>query len=214
MFDSYDSFYLTQQFKQAGSIYGFTTEFGEPVMAKLYYSPNEITPEQIKEWIEKPEVTYTSRGKKYTVSVNFSVSYLKDSVTTISTSEFYQALFNPFNMTFNDYKDYKKEHLAIYQIEMPQATNSALRRRFTSLVSHVSTDSFVVRFRTIYNEKPYAQIFYVKNQVTEESILHALRQDTLTVHYRSGKTGQIVNPFKFPEAGKNLSAENKQKVNY
>lgn len=214
LFDSYDSFYLTQQFKQAGSIYGFTTEFGEPVLAKLYYSPNEITPEQIKEWIEKPEVTYTSRGKEYTVGVNFSVAYLKDSVTTISTSEFYQALFNPFNMTFNDYKDYKKEDLAIYQIEMPQAISSALRRRFTSLVSHVSTDSFVVRFRTVYNEKPYAQIFYVKDQVTEESILHTLRQDTLTVHYRGGKTGQIVNPFKFPEEGKNLSAENKLELIY
>jgi hypothetical protein len=54
----------------------------------------------------------------------------------------------------------------------------------------------------------------VKEQVTEESILHTLRQDTLTVHYRGGKTGQIVNPFKFPKAGKNLSAENKQKLNY
>ena len=73
-----------------------------------------------------------------------------------------------------------------------------------SLVSHISSDSFIVRFMTLYEDKPYAQIFYVKDSVTDEYILKSLRQDTLTVQYNNGRTGQIVNPFKFPVYGKTL----------
>ncbi len=210
LFDSYDSFYLTQQLKQAGGIYGFTTEFGEPVVAKVYYSEGEISPEQIKKWIEKPEVTYASRGESITAVVNFSVAFMRDSISMVSQSEFYQSIFNPFNVTFNDYKDYQREELSIYQIEMPQATNSSLRRQYMSLVSHVSNDSNIVRFKTLYEDKPYAQIYYVTDLVTENGIFNSLNSDTLTVHYRGGRIGKVVNPFKFPVKGTTISDENRK----
>jgi len=206
LFDSYDSFYLTQQLRQAAGIYGFTTQFGEPVKANLYISEDEISPEQVKDLIERPEVTYASRGKEYTVGVNFEVAYINDTLRSINKTDFYQELFNPFNLTFNDYKNYRQEELAIYRIPMPQATNSSLRRRITSLVSHVSTDTSIVRFETVYLDKPYAQIYYLIEKLADKDILHSLRQDTLTVHYRNGKTGQVVNPFKFPQEGKTITS--------
>ena len=201
LFDTFDAFYLTQKLNQTEGVYGFTTEFGEPVKAKIYLVPEKVTAEMIRKVIENPELTYKSRGKDQTVGVNFKVAYLGDDLTSIDKNEFYQALFNPFNITFNDYKDYQREEMAIYRIPMPQATNASLRRSLMSLVSHVSTDSSVVRFETIYEDKPYAQIYYLKDKTSESQILTSLRADTMTVHYSNGKTGSVVNPFKFPSEG-------------
>ena len=74
-----------------------------------------------------------------------------------------------------------------------------------SLVSHVSTDSSIVRFQTIYEDRPYAQIYYLAGSLTDAVILSTLRADTITVHYRNGKTGKVLNPFKFPREGKTVN---------
>ncbi len=55
------------------------------------------------------------------------------------------------------------------------------------------------------------KIYYDTEELTPDELKKSIFTPTKTI---LRKPGQIVNPFKFPEAGKNLYAENKQKVNY
>jgi hypothetical protein len=118
-------------------------------------------------------------------------------------------MFQPFDLKFNDYKKYANDELEIFQIHMPQAMNPSLRRSMNMLVSHISTDDYVVRFETVYLDKPYANIYFVKEKTIPESIEKALNDQQLTVHYSNGKTGNVTNPFKFPSQGKVYSVKNK-----
>ena len=201
LFDSYDNFYLTRVLAQTEGIYGFSTEFGEPVPAKIYFDPMRLSIEQIKSAIEQPTLTYSSQGKENTVDLQFGAEVLTDSTSEITPKEFVLSMFPAFSQSFNGYKKYKAEDLEVYQLPMPQATNPRFRRSMAYLVSHISTDDNVVRFETAYEDQPVARIYYLKGQVYPDSIYAALQKSMLTVHYRNGKTGQMKNPFKFPQKG-------------
>jgi polyferredoxin len=207
LFDSYDSFYLTQLLKQGKGVFGLSTEFGEPVHARIYFDPDKTSPQQIKATIEKPEVTYKSRGKEQTQSLKFAVAYMADTVSTIERLDFIRQMFMPYNLSFNGYENYEPQRLSIYQIAMPQAMNPTLRRKMQFLVAHISMDSAIVRFQTLYTERPYANIYFDKDKIAENSIYSALTSDTLFFQYSNGKAGKAINPFKFPAAGKILSPE-------
>jgi hypothetical protein len=116
-------------------------------------------------------------------------------------------MFESFDQAFNDYKSYSDDQLGIYRISMPQAMNPAFRHQLSFLMSHISTDTSIVRFNTLFTEKPVADIYYIKEKVNEDKIYSALSADTLTVHYSGGRIGKVINPFKFKEMGKILKAE-------
>ncbi len=201
IFDSYDSFYFSKLLSHNKGIYGFTSKFGEPVQVTVYFDSSATNPAHIKKTIEAPQVQYTSRGKVYTVDTDFEVVFMKDSLGTVTRRDFITSMFKPFNMVFNGYRKLKKDQLGIYQLPMPQAMNPKLSRSMQMLVSHLSTDDHVVRFRTLYTDQPYAQIFFVKGKVVADSIYSALNKPFLTVHYRNGKIGKVKNPFSFKQPG-------------
>lgn len=207
LFDTYDSFYLRQLLRQQEGIYGIKTEFGEPVKALIYYNPEISLNEEIKNIIEVENVTYASRGKEYKVPLIFEVAYINDSTVTISETEFRQQMFNSYNQVFNDYKQYKDEELSIYRISMPQAANPGVNRQLSYLISHLSTDTSIVRFSTQYIDGPVADIYFLKDAIDEKGIYTALSADTMTVHYSGGKTGKVKNPFRFPKEGTIIKTE-------
>lgn len=200
-FDTYDAFYFTQLLKSKKGIYGFTTHFGEPIKATIYFNDSLLTSENIKNIIEQPEVTYLSRGKKITKAINFKVAKNSGIVEHLPVKEFTNRMFTPVRMVFNYYKKYNPESLAVYKIYMPQALNPDIRRSVIMLVSHISTNDFIVGFKTVLEDKPYAYITFVKDKVEPDSIFSALNEPYLTVHYRNGKTGKVKNPFRFPVKG-------------
>lgn len=202
LFDSYDNFYFSRILAQVKGIYGFSTTFGEPVPAKIYFDAHKINPQEIKAAIEQKELTYSSRGKETTVEVNFEAHIVSDSLEQISAQEFAVKMFSPFNQAFNGYRKYKADEIGVYELPMPQAANPKLHRSFSYLVSHISTDDNVLRFQTLYKNGPFARISFVKGKVSPDSIYAALQKPMLTVHYSNGKTGQVKNPFKFPREGK------------
>jgi Pyruvate/2-oxoacid:ferredoxin oxidoreductase delta subunit len=204
LFDSYDAFYLTQLLLQAENIYGFTTSFGEPVQADIYFDIRKLTPQQIKDIIEKPKVTYQQQGREITTPLRFKVASMEDKTARIARFDFIKKLFQPFNLTFNDYEKYPADQLAVYEIAMPQALEPGIRRNLNLLCSHVSTDSFVVRLETVYEAQSCARIYYVKDKTTPESIYQSLIQNMMNVHYSNGKTGLVKNPFTFNETGRVL----------
>jgi len=212
LFDTYDSFYFSQLLKSNKNIYGFTTHFGEPVKAAIYFNDSLLTIDDIKQLIEKPEITYISRGKKVTKYIDFKVVKYSDKVEIVSVKEFINNMFTPIKMVFNDYRRYKPDSLAVYKIYMPQALKPNIRRSTTMLVSHLSTNDFIVGFKTILEDKPYAYITFVKNKVEPDSIFSALNKLYLTVHYRNGKTGKVKNPFRFPVKGEVIKTNHNQPI--
>jgi len=201
LFDTYDSYYLLKLLGQQTGIYGILTEFGEPVHTNLYYDPTVISGEKIKGVIESPSVTYKSGEKEITKNLKFEVVDLVETGNTVTISEFRHLMFLPFDLKFNDFETYSADQLDTYVVYMPQAGNVSLRRRLTTLVSHISWDDGIVRFNTQYLERPSALITFVTDQTNPEAIFESLNKDTLHVSYRGGKTGKVVNPFKFPETG-------------
>ncbi len=201
LFDTYDSYYLLQLLGQHEGIYGIATEFGEPVKTRLFFDPAVIEAGKFKEIIESPSVTYTSRDQEITQKLNFRVDYLTETTEQVSIVEFKRLMFLPFDLKFNDFETYTGDELETYAVYMPQSGNVALRRRLTTLVSHLSWDEGIVRFQTQYLEKPTALITYVPARTSAEAIFESLSKDTLHVQYTGGKTGEVPNPFKFPTEG-------------
>lgn len=201
LFDSFDNFYFTRILSQTEGVFGLSTAWGEPVPAKVYFDPSQVTPDQIKKAIESPTLTYSSRGKEITVDLKFEAHILSDSLVTIDAHDFVVEMFPAHNQAFNKYKSYQKEELGIYRVYMPQAGNPRFKRSMTYLVSHISTSDNVVRFQTVYEDRPYAHIYFVKGKIETDSIYADLNKAMLTVHYSNGKTGEVENPFKFPENG-------------
>ncbi len=207
LFDNYDTFYFTQLLKQSRGIYGFSSEFGEPVKVHIYFNPDKLTTEKIKNLIEQPQVSYSSRGKIITKKVGFKVVDMVPLSHKVGRNDFVRQLFIPYDRAFNKYRKYKPEELGVYKVLMPQAINSNLRRNLSMLVSHISTNDYIVRFKTIYSDAPYALIYFVKGKVQADEIYKTLTAPMLTVHYRNGKTGHVKNIFRFPEKGKVIDAK-------
>ena len=180
---------------------GGDKEFLIELLNELVEQIDQSLPD-LKTAIEQKELTYSSRGKETTVEVDFEAHILSDSLTHISPREFTVKMFSPFNQIFNGFKKYKADEISIYELPMPQAANPKLRRSFSYLVSHISTDDNVLRFQTLYKDVPYARISFVKGKISPDSIYAVLQKPMLTVHYSNGKTGQVKNPFKFPQEGK------------
>ncbi|HGY54910.1 MAG TPA: 4Fe-4S binding protein [Caldithrix abyssi] len=205
LFDTYDTYYLTQLLKQSNGIWGFQTQYGEPVEAIIYYDPAKLSTDRIKAIIQSPEVTYKTRNGSVTQELDFSVAEMDDTMHPVERDDFIRKMFSPFNLPFNDYKKYTAEQLEVYQVPFKQAMNPRYRREFQFLAAHLSLDSSIVRFETTYTDQPYARIYYVKSRITEDQIWQMLKQDTLHFMYRGGKMGSKKNVFHFNEKGMVLS---------
>ncbi len=205
LFDTYDTFYLTQLLKQSKAVWGFQTRYGEPVKAVIYYDPSKLSPAKIKEIIESPKVTYKTRNGNITQELNFSIASMDDSSRFVERSAFIRQMFSPYNLRFNGYKKYATEEIEVYQIPFKQAMDPRYRREFQFLAAHLSLDSAIVRFETAYTDQPYARVYFVKDRIAPEKIWQMLTQDTLHFMYRGGKMGQKKNPFRFNTEGVILS---------
>ncbi len=212
LFDTYDTFYLTQLLRQTKGIYGFSSQFGEPVKVRIYFDERLQTPSNIKKVIEQPRLTYLSRGKKITREIDFRVADMQAQASKLSRSAFIQQLFVPYDRAFNKYRSYNPQELAVYKIFMPQAISSGVRRSISMLVSHLSSNDYIVRFKTIYSDAPYALVYFVKNKVQPDEIYSMLTSPVLTVHYRNGKTGKVRNVFRFPRKGEVIAVIGKPLV--
>ncbi len=202
LFDTYDVFYFTKLLQSNKGIYGFKTKFGEPVEADIYFSKDMTSPQKIKELIESPKLTYASRGKTYNQELNFSVSYIADSIKTITKDIFVKEMFSPYSRAFNGYRKYDRQDLSIYRIPMPQALSPAAMRNIKYLTAHISADTGIVRLQTVYLDRPYAQVYFSPALTDSNSVFRYLTSDTLRFQYSNGKKGMRKNPFIFREKGR------------
>ncbi|MBU0764158.1 MAG: 4Fe-4S binding protein [Bacteroidetes bacterium] len=203
-FDRYDSFYLSKLLEQVDAIYGFETEYGEPVIARIYFDGNSITPEEIKKVIESKEVKFSMRGEQISEPVGFRVDYMEDNLIAIDPPSFRKAMFDPYFENFKEPGD--TTHMVSCEFPMPDAANPGMTMWLPYLGSHLSSDTAIVSFETRFISEPVAVIRFDTIQLKPDALFGMLNADSLSIMYSNGENGKVANPFTFEQRGRILSS--------
>lgn len=195
MFDLIDFNNLFYTLQKDKGVYGFETHFGEPVSTIIYYDANVTNPQNIKQRIETKKMTVEKAKAVQEIEFDFKVEGTGVNKGFISAADYRQRIFRPYDRMFNDYKEYKPEELSVFIFPMPEAANSALRRFFGSLSSHLSADSGIVRLSTRYFKTPCGLVYYDPQVTSVENIKAALVKPQLTIFLSDTETKDIKNPF-------------------
>ncbi len=195
-FDSFDFNYLGILLKQKTNAVGLLSEFGCPVIVKIYFPEEVKNAEELISIIETDRLTYETTAGETTVKLGYKVSG-KPELLTIGRNDYVSVMFTPYESSFNQRKTYTDEVLKSYQFSMEK--NRTLQNRYSYLVSHLSNDDGVVGFQTLLDSAYHeiAEIIYVDTMTTVENIQKALLSDSLTITYTNGTVGKVENMFDF-----------------
>jgi polyferredoxin len=200
-FDTYDFNYLTRLLAQKTNAVGLITEYGCPIIVKIFFPGDSVIDEKnLIKILESKSLTYEVNNVKNSVKLGYKVAS-KPEISTLTRGEYISQLFKPYNQQFNDRKAYSDSVLKIYQV--PLGKNGGLRARFSYLVSHLSNDDGIVEFRTVLDSafREQVQILFVDSLTNPGNIMKALASDSLKITYTNGKTGSVPNMFQFEEEG-------------
>ena len=197
LWDGVDNAHIYRMLMADEGIYGFSTEFGEPVYIIVYMDPNEVSPEDIKELIEVEKYDYIQNGEKVTEKVDFELEGEGEYVDTLSYIEYRKLFFSAYDRVFNDYRERDPEKMNVFQVDFTNAENSNVIRRMSYLTSHVSFEPGTVRLRTEFIDKPVLQIYFMSDSTNGENIMNHLEKNMITCMLRDGSTKDYDNIFEF-----------------
>lgn len=206
LFDGYDNYDLYRMLAKHKGVFAFKTEFGEPVMVDIYFDQDLEPVEALLNTINAGEYTLVKEGKEEIVQVEFETAEGEKLLDPISFRDFVQEFFPAMNQTFNNYETYKVSDLKVLEIGLPEAENSSYKRQLSYYVSHLSGNDGIVRFETLYTDKPIAHIYFDPAQVDSAEIVKMLTSPTMTVYLQDGSTRDFENPFHPEEPYKVISA--------
>ena len=204
LFDTYDNYDLIRMLKTNSAIYGFTTNFGEPVIVKIVFIPEKITSSEIIEIIEQDTYIKKTKDGEQEIDVDFDCKNEGKIIREINYETFVNEYFSGFDMKFNKYSSYSMESLKIFEIGFPMAER--LKSRLNYLTSHISFFDGTVRVRTVFTNRPVLQVYFDPSQVTAKEIHDRILEPELQLFVGADKPPKIVkNIFKF--AGKSSVKE-------
>jgi hypothetical protein len=184
------------------AIFGFTTSFGEPISAKVYFDPKRLNPQEICAIINSPELKIKTENAETIQKIDFKAKITDDKFPMISATGFYQHMIPTVDDTFDKIKAFKPEDISIYEIAVT-SINKNLADQLSSLQSHVLGDSAVVGFKTLYrNDSFFIQLPYSKSLATPADLYKLITRKKLTVMYSDGSTEEEDNHFTFSGTGK------------
>jgi len=195
--DLYDYVDVYRLLKENPYVCGFETHFGEPVKFLIYCELGKVSPEEIKELVEKDYYIYEREGERKKVKVNFECDGEVSRVDTVDYVTFRKRLFVETDIKFNNFETYSPESLDTLEISFPDAENIFIRRKLKYLASHISELDGVVRLRTAFSDSSVLQIFYDPSQVNIDAIFEKLGDDSINVLYSNGTKKRMPNPFNF-----------------
>ena len=195
-FDSYDFNYLSILLKQKTEALGIISEFGCPVIVKIYFATEIKNMEDLISIIESETLTVESTKGPVTVDLGYEISGQPE-LFTISLNQYLAGLFVPYQRTFNYRKSYTESVLDTLII--PLGKNAQHRNRINYLVSHLSNNMGIVEFNTSLDSGMHEiiQISFVDSLTNVEKIKESMLTDSLTVSYSNGRVEQVANPFNF-----------------
>lgn len=201
LFDLYDFNNLFYALKDNESIYGFETHYGEPVITSIFYDASKTNIDKMIAQIEREVAIAKKPTGSEEIEIDFKVEGKGEKKGYLQLAEYRHRIFRTYDRMFNNYLQYNAEELAVLSFPMPEAGAPALRRYFSSLTSHLSADSGVVRMSTRWTDKPTAYIFFVKEKTNVEKIKAALVKPMLTIFVSDTETRDIKNPFNIKPDG-------------
>jgi len=200
-FDSYDEYYLTELLSANPAVYGFSTTFGEPVNAKIYFDPVKLSSSKIIAIIESPELKIGDGETENIQKLNFKVQYAEEKFPLINLQEFYMDMIPAMDDTFNKFSRYKSTDISVYEIIL-SSFNKEIADQLPYMESHLSNNNGIVGFKTCYtNEGVFIQISFVNSMTNTSDIFKLLTAPKLKVYFNDGSSEERDNPFKFEKEG-------------
>jgi ferredoxin len=197
LWDGVDNAHVYRMLSQNKNIYGFSTEFGEPVYVTFYFDAASVSPADIQEIIEQDSYEYILNGEKVREKVEFEFEGEGEYVDTVGYMEYRKLFFSAYDRAFNGYRKFKPEQMEIFEIDFPDAEDSNIQRRMSYLTSHVSFEPGTVRLRTEFTDRPILQIWFVSDSTNAANIMRHIGKDDLTCMRSDGSTFDTENIFKF-----------------
>ena len=205
LFDLIDFNNLFYALREEEGVYGFETQFGEPVEAIIYFDPNVTEPARIKERIEVRELVAKKPAGEEKLLLKFKCENDGEIIGRINVDSYHKTIFRTYDRFFNDFAKYQPETLSAFVFPFPQS-DSNLRRFLGWLSSHLSADDGVVGLATRYTDQPVGIVFFDQSQTDADKIKEALIKDNLTIFTGDGQSTQRENPFKIVPEGEVISA--------
>jgi len=200
LWDVQDNADLIRMLRVNPKIVGFETNFGEPVIARIYVELGKVTPDSIISLInQKSYEKKLPNGKTEVVKVNFRCEGRGAFVDTLDYVTFRRQLFAGYDQAFNNYENYQPADLMIFEIGLPDAESIAVRRALKYLTSHISFFDGVVRVRTDYTDREALLIYFDPTQVNPKDIQTKLNEPVLKILTSDEKIMEMENPFEFRE---------------
>lgn len=203
LFDLIDFNNMFYALRELEGVYGFETEFGEPVRASIFYDPASVTPEKIRKQIELESISVEKvKGNgKEEIDLNFKIEGDLEKSGFITIPDYRTRIFRIYDRKFNNYVTYEEDKLSVFIFAMPEAGIAKFRRYFGQLTSHLSADDGIVRFSTRYNKEPMGYLFFDPSQTNVERIKEALVKEKLTIFLSDTETKDVENPFHIKAVG-------------
>jgi polyferredoxin len=196
-FDAYDEYYLTELLTANSDIYAFSTSFGEPVHALVYFNSEKLNSKQIVDIIESPEIILKDGETETIKQLNFKVSEFDKALTVITREDFYNIIYTPINDKFNKFESYASGSLSLYEIPViPFGKTEG--ENLAYLESHVSGDNGVVAMKSFFrNDTAFIRMTFVKSMTDTEKIFQQLIAKKFTIYYSDGTSEEVDNVFNF-----------------
>ncbi len=197
LWDGNDNAHIYRLVMKDENIYGFSTEFGEPVYVNFYVDPAKFDAAALKDKIEVDEYEYVQSGETLKAKLEFEFADEGEFVDTLSYLDYRRQFFSSYDRAFNNYREQDPEKMNVFQVDFANAENSNVIRRMSYLTSHVSFEPGTVRLRTEFIDKPVLQIYFMSDSTNGENIMKHLEKDMLTCMLRDGSTKEYDNIFEF-----------------
>ena len=198
IYDVYDATYLQELFaKNLPSVYGFETTFNCPVKVTIFYDKSKpFEQARLEKVVEKREIQIATGQDIRKVKLDYRLSSVVVSDTSISRNDFIKTMFIPFRQTFQRFEQTRTNAIDTLRLPYNHSSESGYQRMLPYLASHLSVYPSVLGVRTtLGQENPELQIFYNKEKTNSTQVKEWALTDKLKIHYSNGKTGLIKNPF-------------------
>ncbi|MBN1352972.1 4Fe-4S binding protein [candidate division KSB1 bacterium] len=197
-FDRVDNMNLIRILHADPHVFGFETNYGEPVQVSIFYCSDSTNPGDIRALIDTTKrIEREIKGKIRVYEMDFTCENAGKSLSKISTEFYTLRMFGIYDQSFNGYETKFENSLKIYEIGINNIENIFARRRLIYLVSHISEDSAIVRLRTSFDgQRNVAQIFFDPAEIDTTKIHRYLVADTLRYFKADDSRGKTQNIFK------------------
>ena len=195
-FDQVDVLILETKLKQHGGFYSFYTQFGEPVLAKIYCA-DTIDSNDIVELIETRKTNYGSEGSEQILTSKFKVPFIEKDTTTELGLSVKKKMYPTFKRVFNNKARYANEELDYSDFIIEKYPLN--EQMMPYLINHIGkADTGIVGIVSFYAvDFPVWRIYFVKELTTPENIWELVSREQFDIVYTNGVKEKLNNPYQF-----------------